>query len=293
MRIVWISDPHLDFVKKPAMEALAGELRSANGDVYLVSGDISNGSQIAAHLPVLRGMLPSSASLYFVLGNHDFYYSSFADVDAVVADFCRGAISNRKSEETLGGETRHLGQGKEWTDAGSESDDGGEVIALNDRVGLVGHRGWADGRAGSGIGSSLLINDFYMVRDLREGCWWKTERFARLNRFGDESAAYFRRVLPLALQRFPEVWVMTHVPPFVEACWHQGQISSARFLPHFTNTAAGEAIREVAARFPDRRVLVLCGHTHSSGEAQILPNLHVLTGGTTYGKPAINRVWDL
>jgi hypothetical protein len=38
---------------------------------------------------------------------------------------------------------------------------------------------------------------------------------------------------------------------------------------------------------------VLCGHTHSSGEAQILPNLRVLTGGAVYGKPALQRVLEV
>lgn len=37
---------------------------------------------------------------------------------------------------------------------------------------------------------------------------------------------------------------------------------------------------------------VLCGHTHGSGEAHILPNLRVLTGGVVYGKPGIQRVLD-
>ena len=35
---------------------------------------------------------------------------------------------------------------------------------------------------------------------------------------------------------------------------------------------------------------VLCGHTHSAGEAQVLPNLRVLTGGAEYGRPELQRV---
>ena len=41
-----------------------------------------------------------------------------------------------------------------------------------------------------------------------------------------------------------------------------------------------------------RELLVLCGHTHGSGETQILDNLHVLTGGAKYGEPAIQRVFE-
>ena len=38
---------------------------------------------------------------------------------------------------------------------------------------------------------------------------------------------------------------------------------------------------------------VLCGHTHGSGEAQILPNLRVLTGGAVCGKPWVQRVLEI
>ena len=44
------------------------------------------------------------------------------------------------------------------------------------------------------------------------------------------------------------------------------------------------------AAHPECEMTVLCGHTHSPGEAQILPNLRVLTGGAEYGRPALQRV---
>jgi hypothetical protein len=38
---------------------------------------------------------------------------------------------------------------------------------------------------------------------------------------------------------------------------------------------------------------VLWGDTDGSGEAQILPNLRVLTGGAVYGKPCVQRVIEV
>jgi predicted MPP superfamily phosphohydrolase len=35
---------------------------------------------------------------------------------------------------------------------------------------------------------------------------------------------------------------------------------------------------------------MLCGHTHGGGEAEMLPNLRVLTGPATYGRPEVQRV---
>ncbi len=37
---------------------------------------------------------------------------------------------------------------------------------------------------------------------------------------------------------------------------------------------------------------VLCGYTHGGGEARILPNLRVLTGGAEYGRPVIQKVLE-
>ena len=43
---------------------------------------------------------------------------------------------------------------------------------------------------------------------------------------------------------------------------------------------------------PDRQMTVLCGHTHGA-EAQVLPNLRVLTGGAEYGEPKVQRVLEV
>jgi hypothetical protein len=100
-------------------------------------------------------------------------------------------------------------------------------------------------------------------------------------------------VLPDALGRFRHVVVLTHVPPFREACWREGKISDDHWLPHFTCKAVGDALLEAMAAVPGQRMTVLCGHTHGGGEAQVLPNLRVLTGGATYGQPVIQQVLDV
>jgi hypothetical protein len=42
-----------------------------------------------------------------------------------------------------------------------------------------------------------------------------------------------------------------------------------------------------------KQMTVICGHTHGAGEAQILPNLRVLTGGAEYGNPVKQRVLEV
>jgi Icc protein len=50
---------------------------------------------------------------------------------------------------------------------------------------------------------------------------------------------------------------------------------------------------EIMSRHPDRKLTVLCGHTHGEGEWQMLDNLRVLTGGAEYGHPAVQRIFEL
>jgi 3',5'-cyclic-AMP phosphodiesterase len=84
----------------------------------------------------------------------------------------------------------------------------------------------------------------------------------------------------------------THVPPFRDACWHEGTISDDEWLPHFTSKAMGDALLEIMRDHPAQELTVLCGHTHGRGEARLAENILVLTGGAEYGSPAIERVFE-
>jgi hypothetical protein len=159
------------------------------------------------------------------------------------------------------------------------------LVELTAETGLIGHDGWADGRFGDYASSDVLLNDYFLIEELAG--LDADARLERLQGLGAEAADHFRRVLPEALARFCRVIAVTHVPPFREACWHQGQISGDAWLPHLACQVVGEALVEVMRAHTDRELLVLCGHTHSSGEAQVLPNLKVLTGEAVYGRPEI------
>ena len=116
------------------------------------------------------------------------------------------------------------------------------------------------------------------------------QRFAKLNALGDEASDYIQRLLPSAVERFRNVFLLTHVPPFRDACWHEGEISDDEFLPHFTCQAVGDVLFSFMQRHPQCSATILCGHTHGHGEATILPNLHVKTGGAEYGQPKVQEV---
>src|SRR5947208_3548725 len=80
--------------------------------------------------------------------------------------------------------------------------------------------------------------------------------------FGDESASTLEPALALAVRKYERIIVLTHVPPFREACWYEGQISNDDWLPFFTCKAVGDVILDHAERHPKIRFEVYCGHTH-------------------------------
>lgn len=165
------------------------------------------------------------------------------------------------------------------------------VIPLTETTALVGHDSWADGRLGDFFGSQVMLNDYVLIQELR--CSNKQECYMKLNALGDEAAEFLESRAREALASYHHVIVLTHVPPFRNACWHEGHISSDDYLPHFACRAVGDRLIPIMREHPDRTLTVLCGHTHSSGIARILPNLVVHTGSAEYGNPAIQRIFEL
>jgi Icc protein len=263
-RAVWLSDLHLDFVSPDEALACWHAVAELKPDWVMLGGDIGQAENVVPLLRQAAAVLDRPVA--FVLGNHDYYRGSIAEVRAEVREVCR-------QEPRL----KYLS--------------GLPPIALTDRVALVGHDGWGDARAGDYATSDVVLNDYYLIEELAnlDSC----ERRLRLNALGDEAAAHARRVLPQALEAFEEVIFLTHVPPFREACWHEGRLSDDNWAPHFCCLALGDALVEVMQSYPHRRLTVLCGHTHGRGEAQLMPQLRVLTAGAIYGQPGVERVLEL
>jgi 3',5'-cyclic AMP phosphodiesterase CpdA len=263
-KLLWITDPHFNFIPGSQFFAFMERVSAEKPDAVLIGGDIGEAPDLRIFLDMMDDSL--ECPIYFVLGNHDFYRGSIDSIRRQMKEVCL------RSQRLV-----YLPVA--------------DVISLSSETALIGHDGWADGRFGDYDGSSVLLNDYLLIEELVE--FEAPARRAILNELGDEAAAHLRRVLPIALQSHRQVILLTHVPPFREACWHQGQISNDEWLPHMACKAVGDAIEPIMRQHPDKELLVLCGHTHSGGEAQILPNLRVITGAAVYRAPAIGKVWEV
>ena len=243
-RIAWLTDIHLNFVTSEDIAQFLARVNDEDPDLLLVGGDIGEAADVTRYLAMLDDEL--RRPIYFVLGNHDFYFGSIARV----RDQVRALCAERSNLTYL-------------TDGG--------VWPLTWSVGLIGHDGWADARVGDYDRSTIMLNDYKLIAELSGVD--KTTRRPLLQSLGDEAAAAIRCVLPKALSRYRELYLLTHVPPFREACWHEGAISDDQWSPHFTCRAVGTALVEIMRHHPDHRLTVLCGHTHGSGECAPLPNV--------------------
>jgi 3',5'-cyclic-AMP phosphodiesterase len=257
MKLIWLSDIHLEFPTDKVVRTFIARVAGEKPDAILITGDISNAVRIEYHLGLLA-TLP--CKIYFVLGNHDFYEGSFATVEATVKEACR------KYPNLI-----HMGAG--------------EIVRLTNETSLIGHRGWADGRAGLGSRSTARLNDHLLIQNLVRTD--HTELFAILNMLGEQSAEYIKVTAAEALSTCQRLIIATHVPPFLEAALYQGKPSEPAFAPHFVNLAMGEVLLEMAHPNAGKMVTVLCGHTHHAARYAPLANLTVKVAGAKYNEPRI------
>jgi len=265
VRIAWASDIHLNFVPESRFQVFCKSVVDSGAETLLLGGDISEASDLPKDLINLKDC--TRIPTYYVLGNHDYYGSDISYVRRRVLALEQSGLS--------------------WLP-------GAGVIELEQHTGLVGNGGWGDGLHGDLVGSNVLLNDFILIEDLRQVVGSadiddfhgrKADLGVALRDLGNAAAETLAPQLRSAAERFEQVLILTHVPPYPESCWYQGRMADNDWLPHFTCKAIGDLLSDVANDHPGTRFLVLCGHTHSSGAALILPNLEVRTQGADYGNP--------
>jgi predicted phosphohydrolase len=263
VRATWLTDIHLNFLDAGQRAGFYARVRDERPDALLVGGDIGEAASVAGFVEELGAIAPT----WFVLGNHDYYGASIAGARARVPREGRAR----------------------WLPAcGPVPLDGGAV--------LVGADGWGDARCGNRA-SKIGLTDWYEISDFEPVRSDRGARNALLEQLGAREADALRATLA-AVPACDHLVVLTHVPPFEDACIYDGARSSPDWLPWFTCIATGEVLLAHARAHPARRITVLCGHTHGVGRCRPLPNLDVRTGGwppktTDYGNPIVQETLTL
>jgi Icc-related predicted phosphoesterase len=268
MKIVWTTDIHLEFADELARSIFYRTIANEKADCLVVTGDIANSKLIERLLREMQAKI--GIPVYFNLGNHDFYGGSVLAVR-------KWARAITKAKVPL-----------HWIEAAG-------IVDLGDRACLVGVDGWGDGQLGDPMWSKVLLNDWDLIDEfsIKNAIHDKAARMDLLGKLGQSAAHEIRATLIKALPKFDQVLLMTHVPPWKEATWHEGAHSNDDWLPWFSCKAVGDAIVEQAAKHPSKKITVLCGHTHGAGHSKINDQIEVYTGGARYRSPEVQQLFDV
>lgn len=276
-KLLWTTDIHLDHCHEERIRAFCRRMKEAEPDAIVITGDISNASQVVLHLGFMDLLLENQCPIFFVLGNHDYYNGLIVSVrEEMRQRFTYDEASKMILEPRLG-----------WL--GSSG-----VVPLTEDTALVGHDGWYDGQYANWFASQVRLNDYVLIGELGDiACPVRELRFAKINELAKDAAAYVEKQVKAAFVDFDHVFVATHVAPWPENSVYAGKQSDADWLPHFSSKAMGDVLYRLAQEHPQKRLTVLCGHSHGEADVQHLPNLRALTGKARYRNPKINKVFEL
>lgn len=271
-KLAWLTDIHLDHyckTKTGTVKKFCEEvLRAAEPDFIVMTGDITNGRDIKEHFEEMAKYW-TSIPVYYVLGNHDYYHSSFEAVRKQMDEFVKANpnfhyLSHKDHFELVPG----------WA--------------------IAGHDGWYDGGYADWFDrGTVIMQDYYLITEFYVAAFIPPTYtsydphiiYDCLQTKAKECVRHIEQVLPNAMKNYKNVLYATHIPPFKEACIHKGQISDDGWLPNFSSKRAGDALLKVAKANQGSKLFVLCGHTHSDGVVEMTKNLTCYTGASRYGFP--------
>ncbi len=265
MKLAWLTDIHLNFIEDDIRQKFYNEIMNTECHAVLISGDI-------AETPCLSDILNEMVSyinkpIYFVLGNHDYYRGQIKEVRDAMTDLT-------KMHDKLF-----------WLPASG-------IQKLDSNTFLIGQDGWADGRLGDFQNSQVTLNDSRMIADLfQEKILGRYQLLEKMQQLADSDAIRLKSDLEKAVSQNPQkVIVLTHVPPFKEACLHEGEMSSDDWLPYFSSKVMGDVLTKIACENPKIDFLILCGHTHSKANLRYFNNLVIEVGKAEYYQPEIQKI---
>lgn len=242
-------------------EYMAAE--NPEAEALIITGDISHAKGIENHLKELAAGFQKP--IYFVLGNHDYYYSSFDDVDARVAR----VVKNLPNVH--------------WLNKGWHEHNG---------VVIVGTNGWYDAYHGNTY-TKAHLNDFYEIKDLMPGIHYHDLLLQLVRARAGKESDQLAKLLKDACETDSEVIIVaTHVAPYPEAAWYNGQPSEREMMPWFSSASTGAVLDIYSKKYPEKTFIVLCGHCHDSGIYQRRENMIVYTGRARYRHPDLAGMID-
>lgn len=245
-------------------ERWLGVIASQPMDGLLIGGDIAESGQAIVWLERLVHQV--HVPIYFVLGNHDFYDGTIRHTRQEIVRLCRKHEQLHYLTDCSPIELRQSSN------------------LAEDSFYLVGEDAWGDATKGDFDNSFVKLSDFSRIRDF--ATLTSSQQKSELQSLGSHSAKRLSEKLKSLPAETRNILVLTHVPPFVESCWYKGQTADKHWSPFFVCGQTGEVLERFASEYPDRQIVVLCGHSHHAGSTRLSTNLVVHTGNAEVGDPS-------
>lgn len=268
MQLFWATDIHLNFLSGDENLILLKGIckKIPAGDALVITGDIAEAPSVGIHMENWKKTLEAKGiKFYFVCGNHDFYHGSIKSVREELTEVLPG----------------------NWLGSAG-------VVKLTETTSLIGHDGWYDGLYDNWFKSRVDMNDYYCITELGPVfCAKREEKFRKIQELAQEAGdhVYKHGVQAFADPACEELYIATHVPPWREAAVHMGKPSDPDWMPHFSSKRMGDAILDLAKKYPDKKITVLCGHTHSQGVCNPASNVVCYTGYAKYHYPNLGKTF--
>ena len=154
MRLIWTTDLHLNFADRHAYVRLISAIRDLRGDALLIGGDTGEAHSFPGYVDRLQSAV--GLPVYMVLGNHDFYGDSIANVSASMINLTR------------------LNPKISWLSR--------QPAVLSSTICLAGLEGWGDAGYGDYFHSRAQIADFDLIEDFKGLSI--DDRFSKLKELG-------------------------------------------------------------------------------------------------------------
>ncbi len=258
MKLVWASDIHLNFIKD--ISAFYKAIKESGAQHVVLSGDIAESGSVAGHVQEIE--FQTGLPVHFVMGNHDYYGNSVKNA--------------RDTVKHLNYIPRNMG------------------TPLSDKTILVGVDGWGDCRNGDYENSTLTMSDWLYIDDLRKAYSKGMKPLKKaLQKLADADARKLKRRVEKAItDGYDNIIIVSHVPPYAEACLYAGRKSTPSGLCFFSSQILGTTIEPITKQFPDVKFIWLCGHTHSKVCLNVSKNFVVKVAQAEYYYPQVAEIID-
>ena len=272
LTLTHLSDLHFDHCSEVQIVEFAKQIIS---DVILITGDISTSHKFRNHIFLFERY--TNRPIYYVLGNHDFYYSSINEFRNKVCDIDRMSQFLKYLSSV-------------------------PYIQLSNNTAIIGHDGWYD--ANNIISEEIYMNDWSLIKEYATTPDLNFYKIAQISKqicnisikhIADSIAKVTKQK-----KNINNIIVATHVPPFEEIFQQISKspetINSRRkrfdiLKPWYLSNSMGILLKKAADTFPHIKFSIFCGHLHENASVKIKDNLYCYTSEAIYSQPRIGTIF--